>query len=1483
MIWFLVLVLNLYVVCVGSTAVTNSSDIRTLELLFTSTGGDKGIWNYNTTQQCLSSIQGSNYNGRNWAFPKDTAGKYTVDPCAPGASFIGVGCSCDTNTCRVNSIALPCGNLAGTIPAEIGELAALTSLDLGNNSLSGLIPPTLGKLTQLQYLKLAFNTISGRLPDQLSDLTRLRILLLCDNKLEGPVPAGFRRLQDLRTLMIQKNSLRNDENDNAFSYLNRDWQRHLSVLDVSNNLFSGTIPALVFEFPDLNVFAADSNCFSGFLPDNICKSTTLNTLSLTSLTSGDSCRSYYFGEKESFLRKKLGWNGFRANHYLQGSLPSCIYTMPHLHTFQAAGNNFLGHVPAFVSKAMKSLDLSRNRLVGTISQELVAATAGFNNLTVLKMAYNRIDGSLDAFSGSPGTYFSNPKTLSSSLLTLETNRLSGDIPRALLFLKNIYLLQGNLFKCAYDRDDLPEHSDTVNSYQCGSTNLNYMLFAVAGFLFIIAAVYQLRKRAFGLSKYARRLTLWMAIVSGRVGFDDSGIKIDQIMRYSASLHSLRMFALIMSIPILGVLVMYFVLSGHTSRLLEHLYAWVSTAAYMQGINAAICLSAAGGVVIVVAASLIERTAVSESRNYLPHEDNHAPHEDEENDGACRCFSGFLLPFIRFFFLVLFIWGAVAAGTAQYMHTIDVDSTLEQQFWTLVYAAALLILTMMVTPFLLSTEYLSFGAKKNHHDAFIKCFFGQQARMMFILNSVSTFWMPLLTALAIHSDCFGEIFKAADPETIMFDYSTCSSFAADGTCRKQNIFEVNSHRDVPFLYNFTCSPEILQAFAPVYLRIYIFLVLRCGIQLVYLTSDINNADDPHKDWEEKSCLGKLKRIIEQIFVRIMPSQHLMHTSTQRQACYKDGVVFGNLPREWITEVIPFYLCDILLLLTYGVLAPAIASVIIMYLALDTYVRQFVLGRFLAIQLSIMCEHKRLHDPLWVGDAYRPDDPLYLSSQRRAHLTVDIKDAARPWGAIAVLKEMEHQCRYMPACFLLLSRTTFVMVTAITFAALLMDVINSRPDASNITVWPSILMIAGALAFEICTCIVNYFCIYSNVGTDEDDKLDMIEMPPKRPIAAKPDISSPLHDYIPNPLPYNTNEPESPVNPLQTLRGSLPLPSPSPSPSAKKPTTPENRWSMPYDPPSRPASVSVRKNFERQLYMIYATYNPDKIEYVPTLVENFKGREVILLDELRKKYFDADRKSMDLRHARLFMDVEEPAPGPATPYRDEEAEGESRAGKETYSEEEASARVVKAHAALNAASEGPASPPSGFDSPISTQSDSTKRVRRKSTPKARNAPILSMDDVIHQDDWEEEQLYDEDGVKIKHKNKPNATTSHSKLSPAGSPPVTPTSPVSTVAGKSAEYKEFVLGRPPAERTTGASNKIVDSGDKDDARGSQGLAIRTTFSDYEKEDEEAEAEAEATTPIRSGSLHSRSSSSQKKRPQSSSATTTPVILPDTMADFA
>jgi leucine-rich repeat protein SHOC2 len=105
---------------------------------------------------------------------------------------------------RVVNLSLEEFGLTGAVPAEIGRLSALMTLDLNYNQLTSL-PAEIGQLTALRVLDLRYNQLTS-LPAEIGQLTALRELLLGDNQLTS-VPAEIGQLTSLEHLYLGGNLL----------------------------------------------------------------------------------------------------------------------------------------------------------------------------------------------------------------------------------------------------------------------------------------------------------------------------------------------------------------------------------------------------------------------------------------------------------------------------------------------------------------------------------------------------------------------------------------------------------------------------------------------------------------------------------------------------------------------------------------------------------------------------------------------------------------------------------------------------------------------------------------------------------------------------------------------------------------------------------------------------------------------------------------------------------------------------------------------------------------------------------------------------------------------------------------------------------------------------------------------------------------------------------------------------------------------------
>ena len=105
---------------------------------------------------------------------------------------------------RVVELRLPNMGLGGAVPAVIGQLTALTYLNLSGNQLTS-VPTEIGQLTSLEQLELSLNQLTS-LPAEIGQLTSLTVLGLEANQLTS-VPAEIGQLTSLKVLYLYGNRL----------------------------------------------------------------------------------------------------------------------------------------------------------------------------------------------------------------------------------------------------------------------------------------------------------------------------------------------------------------------------------------------------------------------------------------------------------------------------------------------------------------------------------------------------------------------------------------------------------------------------------------------------------------------------------------------------------------------------------------------------------------------------------------------------------------------------------------------------------------------------------------------------------------------------------------------------------------------------------------------------------------------------------------------------------------------------------------------------------------------------------------------------------------------------------------------------------------------------------------------------------------------------------------------------------------------------
>jgi len=144
---------------------------------------------YDALIAIYDATSGDNWNSKtNWKSSEDVSTWYGVT----------------VSDSRVKEIDLSFNNLVGNLPAELGDLTGLTSLNMRNDTI-GSLPVEIGNLTTLTYFMFNYNEIS-EIPSSIGNLTALQELSIGQNEL-SVVPDDVFSLTQLSTLNIGYNLL----------------------------------------------------------------------------------------------------------------------------------------------------------------------------------------------------------------------------------------------------------------------------------------------------------------------------------------------------------------------------------------------------------------------------------------------------------------------------------------------------------------------------------------------------------------------------------------------------------------------------------------------------------------------------------------------------------------------------------------------------------------------------------------------------------------------------------------------------------------------------------------------------------------------------------------------------------------------------------------------------------------------------------------------------------------------------------------------------------------------------------------------------------------------------------------------------------------------------------------------------------------------------------------------------------------------------
>ncbi|XP_050144118.1 receptor-like protein EIX2 isoform X13 [Malus sylvestris] len=311
--------------------------------------------------------------------------------------------------CFSRQLNLSWNQLEGQVPPFL--LKASSSLFLSHNKFSGLFSFLLPvNASHLRLLDLSSNHLHGELPDCWTHFKNLLILDLSDNLFSGRIPATMGFLSSIQTLNLNTNGLVGELPSSLKNCTS------LIVFDVGENKLSGLIPEwLGVGLPNLTILILRSNHFYGSIPSQLCNMGSIQIMD------------------------------FSMNN-ISGGIPKCLNNLTNLalrgsssltitHLFKATSTDIAISILDYEDEAsliwngimskykstlglVKSIHLSSNRLTGEIPSEVTDLVG----LVSLNLSRNNLTGQITPKIG---------KLQSLDLLDLSNNQIHGTIPTSL--------------------------------------------------------------------------------------------------------------------------------------------------------------------------------------------------------------------------------------------------------------------------------------------------------------------------------------------------------------------------------------------------------------------------------------------------------------------------------------------------------------------------------------------------------------------------------------------------------------------------------------------------------------------------------------------------------------------------------------------------------------------------------------------------------------------------------------------------------------------------------------------------------------------------------------------------------------------------------------------------------------------------------------------------------------------------------------------
>jgi Leucine-rich repeat (LRR) protein/uncharacterized membrane protein len=883
--------------------------------------------------------------------------------------------------------------LTGTLPSNfLWNSPDLVFIEVQYNLLTSTIPPSYGSLYRhLTQLFLSYNFFTKSLPAELSELKTLISFAINNNDLTGTISPSFLNLPVLEQFYLQGNSFYGNINN----FLNSSLQVHLSEVDISNNQFTGTLSAEFFTKSHfLTDFVASSNCLTGSIPEEICLNRNLVSLALDGLGTAENCRDFIFPQNSPIFGY---FDAFTIDELIQGSIPSCLYELPALETLHLSGNGLTGTVPnnLMLATTFTYLCLSHNFLTGTVALELQMKT----NWQELDLSYNKLTGELysNLTIGPP-----------EATLSFEVNRLSGNIPKNILNMVNISILNGNIFSCNYYGDGLPPHDSDFNNYSCGSNTVNALFYswvAVLVFILISIVLVAIRKvycrsvvsNSSENEEHTERRSLRSTIQGwySRIGEWKSALRTSQyfhIRRLSSYFNEIRWrFFLITLFCVFVLLPLYAALKVYNPSY-EVQYTWTVSAMLLTGETAAIGLFLALVAFICFVYLMIEGMKKEMNTQQKDNNNEIVKEELNSNDENIRGSSMpiyLLLFFINLLFMLIvdfsYVYIVITYNTV--IVTLAALGLALFRIWTnyFVLWRAFPLVSALFSYCLQkglcdikgnSTPRNSLAVIRTPNDyssydiSFIE--------KLILFNNII---IPGIAVVFILPDCFYNALFAAGDVSSSYTSQVCTQYlpelAIGFGC--SNVFPSTTYSP-HYLYSYQCSSKIIINYVSVYILMFLFVgiiipAMKIGVKLFYdylvelekNTKNVEGGNTQKKTSFLKNLIWLVEKVLPEYFKPLAPAQSVSNDKGNENDCIhasplsavtsdlgndnsssSPSDVQGRTQKKFLFSKIQFTVqinSYLAILVTFGALFPLLAVTACLAIYCVTFYEELSLGRLI----------------------------------------------------------------------------------------------------------------------------------------------------------------------------------------------------------------------------------------------------------------------------------------------------------------------------------------------------------------------------------------------------------------------------------------------------------------------------------------------------------------------------------------------------------